>query len=98
MTGFFIFIPGVPKKFTRLFENNKKIISLTTLVIPFLDYCYFNLNFGILQSKTCYKLRKLWLSELQICGKMKTRRMRFAVRITQFLKFTKSNLFTYLHV
>ena len=32
------FIAGVPKKVTRLFENSKKNDSLTSLVIPFLNY------------------------------------------------------------
>ena len=34
----FSFIPGVPRKeFTSLFENDKKTISLTSLVLPFFD-------------------------------------------------------------
>ena len=59
---------GVPKKqLTRLFESNKKTISLTSLILPFLNFLYYNLNFGILISKIGCKLRNLWLSKVQSC-------------------------------
>ena len=55
-----------PKKATRLFEAKKETDKLTSLVLPFLNCWYFNINSGILQSEIGCKLWKLWLCEVQI--------------------------------
>ena len=53
-----------------LTENSAKL--------PFLDCRCFNLSFGTLQSKIGCKFKKLWLLEVQICEKVKTRRTPFS--------------------
>ena len=56
------------KMFTRLFENNKKTISLTSLILPFLKLLIVNLTFCILQSNIGHKLRKLSLLKVMAVG------------------------------
>ena len=52
-------IPGALKKIKRLFENNKKTISLTSLVSQFLNCLYFTFKFGIvtIQNRLTIKAR-----------------------------------------
>ena len=70
---------GCPKKSVQDCSKITRILfSLTSLVLPSLICWYFNLNFSILQYKIGRELRKLWLSEVRIREKVKTRRPPFA--------------------
>ena len=94
---FFLEVPVVPKKATCLFENSRKNNSLTSLVSRFLNCRCFNLNFGILQSKIGCKFKSLWLLEVQICEKVKTRRHFFLQKNSNFQIRKKGNYFTEIY-
>ena len=61
-------IPDVPKNAWRLIWYKLKTTALTRSVFTLHESSYFNLNFGIKQSKNGWKCSEQWLPKAKILG------------------------------